>query len=191
MFAEADNEVNSGPTSAGYEAVNEVRRRGFGLPITTPSSVDISGLDYTGFFNAIVKERSLELGGEGVRKYDLIRWNLLKTKLDEARLNMDKLAAGQAPYSGLPLSMMYKNNSLPLIFGNSLYHPTPSATPPGFTKTDWINKFYTPSTVGTNSLTTLYRDFASHFVAGHSELLPIPQSIITSANGVITQDYGY
>jgi hypothetical protein len=30
-----------------------------------------------------MKERSLELGGEGVRKYDLIRWNLLAQKIAE------------------------------------------------------------------------------------------------------------
>ena len=191
MLAEAANEVNGGPTNEAYDAINQVRRRGYGLPITAVSSVDLSGLDYTGFFNAIVKERSLELGGEGVRKYDLLRWNLLKSKLDETKLNMDKLALGVAPYFNLPKSMMYKSNSPDLIFANSFYLPTPTSTPAGFTKTDWINKFYTPSTVGSNTLTTLYRDFGSFFQQGHSELLPIPQSIITSSNGVITQDYGY
>lgn len=35
MFAEADNEIN-GPTAEGYEAINEIRRRAYGLPITTP-----------------------------------------------------------------------------------------------------------------------------------------------------------
>ena len=30
MFAEADNEVSGGPTAAAYDAVNQVRRRGYG-----------------------------------------------------------------------------------------------------------------------------------------------------------------
>ena len=41
------------------------------------------GLSKTTFFDAIVKERSLELGGEGVRKFDLIRWNLLAKKITD------------------------------------------------------------------------------------------------------------
>jgi len=37
MFAEADNEIN-GPTEEGYEALNEIRRRAYGLPLTTPAA---------------------------------------------------------------------------------------------------------------------------------------------------------
>ncbi|HPH33651.1 MAG TPA: RagB/SusD family nutrient uptake outer membrane protein, partial [Chitinophagaceae bacterium] len=41
MFAEAENELN-GPTTAAYNAINMVRRRGFDKPINTPdASVDI------------------------------------------------------------------------------------------------------------------------------------------------------
>ena len=35
------------------------------------------------FFDAIVDENAWELAGEGVRKFDLIRWNLLSEKIDE------------------------------------------------------------------------------------------------------------
>ncbi|MFZ1260465.1 MAG: RagB/SusD family nutrient uptake outer membrane protein, partial [Chitinophagaceae bacterium] len=76
MFAEAENEI-SGPTAAAYSAINQVRRRGFGKPINiVDATVDIpAGLSKPDFFKAIVRERALELGGEGIRKYDLIRWN--------------------------------------------------------------------------------------------------------------------
>ena len=36
-----------------------------------------------GFFETIVDENAWELAGEGVRKFDLIRWNLLSAKIDE------------------------------------------------------------------------------------------------------------
>ncbi|MDZ7936038.1 MAG: RagB/SusD family nutrient uptake outer membrane protein [Emticicia sp.] len=39
----------------------------------------------TEFFNAIVNERYLEFGSEGIRKFDLLRWNLLAAKIAEAR----------------------------------------------------------------------------------------------------------
>ena len=35
------------------------------------------------FFDAIVDENAWELAGEGFRKFDLIRWNLLSEKIDQ------------------------------------------------------------------------------------------------------------
>lgn len=54
------------------------------------------------FFNTIVDQRALEFAGEQLRKADLIRWNLLKTKLDEAKGKMKQLAAREGVYSALP-----------------------------------------------------------------------------------------
>ena len=86
MFAEAENEI-TGPTAAAYNAINMVRRRGYGKPITTPdATVDLTGgLTKADFFKAIVRERALDSAGEGIRKYDLIRWNLLGTAIAKQR----------------------------------------------------------------------------------------------------------
>jgi hypothetical protein len=75
MFAEADNHLN-GPTPEAYEAVNQVRRRGFGKPANTPDPVaDLpAGLAQVDFQEALKKERFCELTYEGLRKHDLIRW---------------------------------------------------------------------------------------------------------------------
>lgn len=75
MFAEAENHIN-GPTQDAYEAVNKVRRRGFGkaVDIADPA-VDLpAGLAKVDFLEAIKKERFCELAYEGLRKHDLIRW---------------------------------------------------------------------------------------------------------------------
>ena len=74
MFAEAENEIN-GPTGDAYNAINMVRRRAFGKPVTAPDpAADLpAGLSKTDFFKAVVRERSLELAGEGVRKYEIGR----------------------------------------------------------------------------------------------------------------------
>ena len=54
---------------------------------------------------AIIDERALELVGEQIRKQDLIRWGLLKIKLDEAATDLENLAkmkgnyAAYAPYA--------------------------------------------------------------------------------------------
>jgi hypothetical protein len=151
MFAEAENEVNGGPTAAAYNALNMVRRRGYGKPISTPDvTVDVpAGLSKSDFFKAVVRERALELGGEGVRKYDLIRWNLLGTALAESKANMQKMSAltamvnpsymaGYPPYclsTSLPITMYYytniasDNNNIGGLFANSLYTPTPPNPP--------------------------------------------------------------
>lgn len=76
LYAEAINETKKAPDAAAYEAVNMVRRRGFGKDIRTPdNTVDLpSGLSYEEFRAAIKRERSYELCFEGHRKQDLIRW---------------------------------------------------------------------------------------------------------------------
>ncbi|MDR1809749.1 MAG: RagB/SusD family nutrient uptake outer membrane protein [Prevotella sp.] len=66
MLAEAENEINPSPTLLAYECLNAVRTRA-GL-------TELSGLDKTGFRNAIKKERAMELCFEGLRRWDLIRW---------------------------------------------------------------------------------------------------------------------
>lgn len=77
MYAEAENMVN-GPTAAAYDAVNQVRRRAYGLPIGTPSTdpeVEVpAGLSQANFQLFIENERMRELCLEGMRRMDLIRW---------------------------------------------------------------------------------------------------------------------
>jgi hypothetical protein len=77
MYAEAENQIN-GPTTAAYNAINMVRRRGYGKPITVADvNADLpSALSKIDFQEAIKSERLRELAFEGVRKHDLIRWGI-------------------------------------------------------------------------------------------------------------------
>lgn len=83
MLAEALNEINNGPTTEAYDAINQVRYRarradhkddGMALP-------DLAGLNYNSFKDAIIDERAFELAFEGKRKLDLIRWGLYMERL--------------------------------------------------------------------------------------------------------------
>ncbi len=78
LYAEAMNEWKKGPTTDAYNAINMVRRRGYGLPVDVASSVaDLpDGLDENGFREAVRKERAFELAFEGHRRLDLIRWGI-------------------------------------------------------------------------------------------------------------------
>lgn len=85
MYAEAENELN-GPTAEAQEALRRVRRRAFdasdwGNKVEGYIS-NVSGSKQD-FFNAIVDERAWEFGGEMIRKYELIRWNLYYDKVVE------------------------------------------------------------------------------------------------------------
>lgn len=88
LYAEALNEVNQGPTAAAYEAVNMVRRRGFGLPVNQASSEsDLEeGLDYVSFTHALRDERAYELSFEGQRRQDLTRWGIYYETIHETYL---------------------------------------------------------------------------------------------------------
>lgn len=203
MFAEAENALN-GPTAAAYNAINMVRRRGYGKPLSTPNAtVDIpGGLSKGAFFQYLVRERSLELGGEGVRKYDLIRWNLLTTAINEAKVNLNNMAnitgkptysymAGSPDYvvnSALPIAMYYKTTSTAddySIWANSYYTTAPASTPAGTTKVAWIT-----SAISAAGTTSPLSRFATGFTPGKSELLPIPQQA-RDANVNLSQNPGY
>ena len=76
MYAEAVNEL-SGP-SAAADALKEVRKRAF-APELHGEMVEnyVNALNTPEkFFEAIRNERAWEFGGEGIRRYDLARWNL-------------------------------------------------------------------------------------------------------------------
>lgn len=76
LYAEALNEWKHGPTDEAYEAVNLVRRRGYGNPNNTSICDLPTGLDEEEFRKVIRKERAYELAFEGHRRLDLVRWGI-------------------------------------------------------------------------------------------------------------------
>lgn len=180
MFAEAENEINNGPTAAARTALEQVRLRAFrgnaALIGATPTS-------YSGFFDAIVRERALELGGEGIRKYDLIRWNMFGTKLAETRSILTAMSNRTPPYNQLPEFMLFQTNSLAPNWIISFYNPNPfgNTTPPGHTRVNWVRP---------NINTTILTFYAIGFTPNKSELLPLPQASL-DANPNLVQNPGY
>ena len=188
MYAEAVNEINGSPDAAAIKAIEDVRKRAFS---TNLSKVGVTPTDKAGFFNALVKERSLELGGEGIRKYDLIRWNLLGTKLKEAKAIMTTIVSA----TQYPRYLYYRNVGEEFEFypGTGYYLPDPAVPPAplynavtnpnGYIRIDWRQNL-TTATGG--FIEKLGRSFQSN----HSEVLPIHRTII-DLNPNLKQDYGY
>jgi hypothetical protein len=209
MFAETENELN-GPTTAARNALLEVRTRAFNgnatraaLGVNTGSKADM--------FNAIVNERLLEFGAEGIRKYDLLRWNLLADRLAATKANLNLLRAGAAPYNTVPQYQFYRVVSGVVQWQRSFYRPTPAALlpttpatplPAGTTRVNWrqgIDATYvanlqpngTALTIGTTPVTSVGSGMAAEYVPGQGkELLPIPQTTLDT-DPAIKQNFGY
>lgn len=92
MYAEADNEINNGPTVTAIEYLDAVRNRAGLDPISVDDALAISSKDL--FFKELVDERLREFCFEGLRKMDLIRWELLGDRLQY----QDAIIKGHSSY---------------------------------------------------------------------------------------------
>lgn len=185
MFAEAENELNNNPTPAAIAAFEEVRRRAFRL---NPAKVGITPNTKSEFFKAIVDERYLEFGSEGIRKFDLIRWNLLATKIEEARANIQLIRDTKGPYANVPRFLFWRNNGEEIQFLNSFYKTTSLTTAPaGWTRLDWTAHLATNVIDGVQ----LHQAIARLFVTGKSELFPFDQATVDAYQGKLKQNPGY
>lgn len=180
MYSETENEVN-GPTQSAVDALMLVRRRGYGAnSAKAPLPSTASKAD---FFTALTQERFVEFGGEGIRKYDLIRWNLMTAKITQTRTDITNMIAGTGPYGAVPLKMFYTftaGSTTGLRWARSFYKPSPAATPTGTTAVNWRSSI-TAAFVSTN--------WATGYTQA-KQLLPIPQSA-RDTDSNLTQNFGY
>lgn len=110
MLAEAVNELD-GPNAA-KPYFKEVRSRAYpNNPDAVDAYMDSIVASKETFFNAIVDERALEFTGEMLRKNDLIRWNLLGSKLTEAKTKLEDLENREGKYANLPEKIYYETDS--------------------------------------------------------------------------------
>lgn len=119
MRAELENELNGPAAAAPY--LEKIRKRAFGNDVS--SYINKVSASKGSMFNAIVEERGLEFAGELIRKADLIRWGLLKTKLDETKAKMEALCNltdydSDHPYSQLSGHIYYKKAPFTWACGN-------------------------------------------------------------------------
>ncbi len=185
MFAEAENELNGAPTAAAISAFEEVRKRAFK---GNEARIGKTPTDKAGFFDALTNERYLEFGSEGIRKFDLIRWNLLAQKIDEARTKIQNMRDAKGAFANVPKYLFWRNNGEEIQFLNSFYKPTALTTAPtGWTRLDWGQHLTTNVIDGV----TLDKAMARLFVTGKSELFPFDQATVDSYQGKLKQNPGY
>lgn len=92
VLAEAINERDRQPDQQAYDAFNKVRRRAFRENINNSAAQPhdlTAGLDYKGFKEAIIQERSWEFALEQKHLLDLKRWKILVKTIKNSKLATD------------------------------------------------------------------------------------------------------
>ncbi len=108
MLAEAENEVN-GPTIIAKNALKQVRDRANATDVSTGAS----GKDE--LRQLIRNERFLELAFEGNRKFDLIRWGIFVSTMNELGNDIQANAPAAFKYSSIAgRNITVKNDYFPI-----------------------------------------------------------------------------
>lgn len=190
MFAESENQIN-GPTTAAKDALISVRKRAFAEAAWQSKVVhyvDSVSQSKESFFNAIVDERAWEFGGEMIRKYDLVRWNLLGDRLDRMRTIVDNIVnhPNDPPYNFVPtyIYWKYKDDNETIEILNPDYRLNTTVT--GYTKSAWISGM-AASTV------TRFFQYSNYIANGYNKtknnhLFPIANDLIVASNGSLSND---
>ncbi|OQP42875.1 hypothetical protein A4H97_12030 [Niastella yeongjuensis] len=209
-YAETENELNDGPTAAAIDAVSKINLRGHGGSYKEAAPVIPTSKD--GFFKFLVKERMLEFGDEGVRKYDLMRWGLMDKAITETRAKLNAWAKATATnrpaipsYTYMEDGPVYARDVTQLPdtlffmpkpprsnadefnpFLNSFYKPRPDRSTVsggiGITAVTWWT--------GGSSQLTFTNSLAMGWTPGKTELMPIPQTQ-RDVNPNLSQNFGY
>ena len=182
IAAEAANELEGPAAAAPY--LKEIRKRAF--PASAHAvKVDayVNALtDKQAMMNAIVEENKYEFTGEMERKQALIRWNLLKVKLDEAKAKMTNLKARSGEYADVPSTLYYKygsDNVSLVIYGLN----RGESVNPGvdYSSTDWTK-------LEDTKIASLYKAGVN---PDNRQFWPIWQVFIEGSNNQLFNDYGY
>lgn len=180
MAAEAINELDGAAAAAPY--LKMIRDRAFpnqGTKVTAFMATATASKQ--AFFEAIVNERALEFTGEMLRKGDLIRWNLLGTKLAEAKEKLRQLERREGKYANLPAKIYYKtlaNGETVEIYGLKFGDTDAKGATLGYTS----NKVWTMS--ASNDVVA-YWDALFQKDPNRQQCWPIWQVFLDSSNGLL------
>ena len=186
MAAEIENELN-GP-SAAKQYLLPVRERAYkGHESEAEAYVAALG-SKEAMFDAIVDERALEFCGEFLRKADLIRWNLLKTKLDAAVEDMLALRSLEGEYASLTgdIAYAYADDAKSI---NITFLTAGGETPKGAElSVGYVSKYDDAKKTGfyTDRIHGIYTSDPEQHM-----FWPIFNDTMTNSQGYIKNDYGY
>ena len=184
MAAELENELNGPAAAAPY--LKKIRRRAFDQA-DWADKVDtyVDALNTKeAMFSAIVDEHAFEFCGEMVRKQALIRWNLLKTKIDEAKQKMYELRTRTGAYADVPETVYYsvaEDGETLLTYGLNRGELDDKSAEFEYSTT-WVD----PDNLDDERIELLYINNPDE-----KQFWPIWEKFISSSNNTLYNDYGY
>ncbi|MFZ5939803.1 MAG: RagB/SusD family nutrient uptake outer membrane protein [Bacteroidota bacterium] len=200
MYAEAENELN-GPTAEAQAALTRVRQRAFDeADWSTRVSqyvADVSG-SKEDFFNAIVNERAWEFGGEMIRKYELIRWNLYYDKVVETvegcKQMADEAFAGTSDLPDYVYTKRDESGNLLILNPDEKVLAAPDES---WERLAWLIDMHSES-LADGYAEWITRDWANYVAPSNigvpdgviRYIFPIPSTAIINSKGMLTND-GY
>ncbi len=193
MAAEIANE--QGDLAYAKEQLLKVRERAFkGHEDKAETYVDRIG-SKEAMFNAIVDERAFEFCGEMTRKFDLIRWGILKEKMDAAKMKMRNLRDLTGEYAQVNMlggDVYYQVDGKRLI----VYGFTGEAVKPAGAwekKSGYFNKVVTDKGEDTGLYENLIKNglYLETVDPEQHMFWPIYNDTMTNSQGRIKNDYGY
>lgn len=184
MAAEIQNEL--GDLGSAKDYLKQIRQRAFtssdwAVKVDAYLSA-ISSKDQ--MFDAIVKEQGFEFCGEMERKQALIRWNLLGTKLAEAKIKMANLSNRTGEYSDVPATLYYKYATDGITL--SFYGLNRGETLDMSGSYTFSAPYVGPTKLDAAKIGTLYTNDPDL-----NQFWPIWQVFLDASNGMLTNDYGY
>ena len=200
MAAEIANDPACGSRDENFakNCLLEVRKRAYkgNEGLATAYVNGLSGQEAV--FNAIVDERALEFVGEMLRKNDLIRWNLLKTKMDESQAELKKYLERTDKYAQFGPAVWFRNTA----GGNIEFYgydevASTDAAPAGdgwecnlnyfkFTSENKDTGEAEMSESATKKLNSFY-----DINPDTRQWWPIPEATLTNSQGTLVNDYGF
>ena len=192
MAAEIANET--GDLQAAQEFFLPVRERAF-KGNEDAAEAYVESLDTKEkMFNAIVDERAFEFVGEMTRKFDLIRWNLLKTKMDQTKAEIKTLRDELKAPDGTVVNMLDGDVYFRLNGDKvEVYGFTGEAVKPQGAwekKAGYFNKIVDSAGKDTGLYEALINGIYSRDPEQYM-FWPIYNTTMTNSQGAIKNDYGY
>ncbi len=208
MYAEVMNEL-AGPDGSyagdagmsARQALAQVHTRAFADADKAEAEAYINAIPGTkeAMFDAIVDENAWELAGEGVRKFDLIRWNLLAEKIQEFKDTYESELWDESNPNYYPEKVYfnYTDDTKTKIDMSSI---TWYGLPEGKETTDYDDNksFYGAEREDTKQTQWLtnFPSISSGLVGNDVQvknryLMPIASTTISAANGYLHNSYGY
>ena len=216
-FAEVQNELN-GPVAvnatcglSAYDALARVHNRSFATPQDAFTFLTNAKVDKDAMFKAIVDENAWEFAGEGFRKFELIRWNLLVDKIKEFKQTyLNQLADGTTYQKNVYFNYIKDASGNPtnqIDFSTITWYSDESSNADSYegttksfgsgsitSETDTQVRTNLPSIscglVGTATVSGTTITYAEPVVKNRY-LIPIASTTISASNGKIHNSYGY